>query len=250
MNILRENDVALYCSRLSKVEISIEEQLERLKKYCKHFGLNIVKEYIDTDNVNKPLFNQMVEDVKSKAFNIVLSYSLDTLSKNDNDIYKLVNELDKYDYELQLESSYKYKAVSKPLFKLPRDDNEKKEKLERKAEEKAKKKQNGMIKCYPMLRECEIKNPKSDNPYNWVELLDVGRCRFEEEPLFDNLGNYLGNKRDVFIIFKEITGFYRSKERKEEIEKNKSKLKTKNLFDWDNGNNENDNLKEKELENE
>lgn len=226
MNVLRENDVALYCSKLSKVEISIEEQLERLKKYCKHFGLNIVKEYIDTDNVNKPLFNQMVEDVKSKAFNIVLSYSLDTLSKNDNDIYKLVNELDKYDYELQLESSYKYKAIPKPLFKLPRDDNEKKDK-------EARKKEKGKAKCYPMSKKIRVKNPKADNPYNWVELLDEDRYSFEENPIFDDEGNYLGISRDVYVIFNEITGFCRTRKSKEEmerIEKEKRKLVQRKLF--------------------
>ena len=128
MNLLVKNDVAIYCSRPSKVEISLDEQLECLKKYCKHFGLDIVKEYIDTDNVKKPQFNQMLEDIKTKAFNIVLSYSLETLAKNDEDLYKLIGELYKYNYELQLESSYIYAPVIKPLIKRERNDNIKKEK--------------------------------------------------------------------------------------------------------------------------
>lgn len=230
MNLLRKNDIAIYCSKSSNAEISIEEQIKHLKKYCKHFDLDIVKEYIDIDNVNKPLFNQMIKDIEEKTFNIILSYSLDTLSKKDEDIFNLVNHLDKYDFELQLESSYEYKIISKPLFKLPRNDNEKREQREKKEKEKALKKELGLIKSYPMFNDFEIKNPKSEKPYNWVELLEEGRFRFEEEQIFDNYGNYLGNKRNIFIISKQITGYCKSKLRKEEIEKNKKKFKTTKLF--------------------
>lgn len=224
MVISKVNDVAIYCSKLSKVEISVEEQLERLKKYCKHFGINIVKEYIDIDNVNKPLFKQMVEDIKTKDFNIVLSYSFDTLTKNGNDLYSLLYELNKYNYELQLESSYIYKKVPKPLFKVPRNKDEEKE-------EKPKIRNKEKAKCYPMFREYEVKNPMADTPYNWVSLIGEDKFRFEEEPLFDNEGNYLGITRNAFVIFKEITGFCRTKTWKDEIERReKNKLKPKKLF--------------------
>lgn len=212
MEIFRENDVAIYCSKVSKCEISIDEQLERLKKYCRHFGLNVVKEYIETDNVNKPLFNQMIETIKTKEFNIVLSCSFDTLPKNEDELFKLVNELDKFNYELQLENSYKYELIIKPIVKLPRNDNAKQEKEERK-------KEKGKAKCYPMLKKTRIKNPKSNKPYNWVELLDEDRYKFEENPIFDNAGNYLGVSKDVYVIFDEITGFCRIKKTKDEKEK-------------------------------
>ena len=216
MNLLVKNDVAIYCSRPSKVEISLDEQLECLKKYCKHFGLDIVKEYIDTDNVKKPQFNQMIEDIKTKAFNIVLSYSLETLAKNDEDLYKLIGELYKYNYELQLESSYIYAPVIKPLIKRERNDNIKKEK-------------KGKAKCYPKFNIFEVKNPKSTTPYNWVNLLGEDTSRFEENPIFDDNGNCLGTCRDVFVIMKEIVGFGRIK--KSEQEKAKIEVKPRKLFD-------------------
>lgn len=225
MNLLRKNDIAIYCSKPSKAEISLEEQMEHLKKYCKHFDLDIVKEYIDTDNVNKPMFKQMVEDIKTKAFNIVLSYSFDTLSKNEEDIYNLVNELDKYKYELQLENSYRYKAITKPLFKLDRKDTMNQEKQPKEKKEKA--------KCYPMFATHKVKNPKSDEPYNWVELLGEDTSWFEEDPIFDNKGNYLGTNKDVYVIFKELRGFGRiklSEEEKKEKEK-KERLQPKKLFE-------------------
>ena len=216
MNLLVKNDVAIYCSRPSKVEISLDEQLECLKKYCKHFGLEIVKEYIDTDNVKKPQFNQMLEDIKTKAFNIVLSYSLETLAKNDEDLYKLIGELYKYNYELQLESSYIYAPVIKPLIKRERNDNIKKEK-------------KGKAKCYPKFNIFEVKNPKSTTPYNWVNLLGEDTSRFEENPIFDDNGNCLGTCRNVFVIMKEIVGFGRIK--MSEQEKAKIEVKPRKLFD-------------------
>lgn len=216
MNILVKNEVAIYCSKPSKVEIPLDEQIKRLKKYCKHFGLDIVKEYIDTDNVKKPQFNKMIEDIKTKAFNIVLSYNLETLSKNDDDLYKLIGELYKYNYELQLENSYIYAPVIKPLIKRERNDNIKKEKKEK-------------AKCYPKFNIFEVKNPKSTTPYNWVNLLGEDTSRFEENPIFDDNGNCLGTYRDVFVIMKEIVGFGRIKMR--EQEKAKIKVKPRKLFD-------------------
>ncbi len=226
MNLLVKNDVAIYCSRPSNAEIPLEEQLERLKKYCNHFGLNIVKEYIDTDNFNKPLLNQ-VEDIKSKTFNIVLSYSLDTLTKNDDELYKVVNELCKYKYELQLESSYIYDTVMKPLIKRERNDNIQEE---NKGEKKEK------AKCYPKFKTYKVKNPKSKTPYNWIDLLGEDTSWFEENPIFDNKGNYLGTSRDVFVIMKEIVGFGRIKmseaEKQEKArEEEKVSFKPRKLFE-------------------
>lgn len=221
MNILRKNDIAIYCSKPSMAEISIEEQLEHLKKYCRHFDLDIVREYIDTDNVNKPMFKKMMEDIKTKEFNIVLSYSFDTLSKNEDDICNLVNELYKYKYELQLESSYKYKSLAKPLFKLDRQDTIDQEEVPKEKKEKA--------KCYPIISKYKVKNPKSDEPYNWVELIGEDTSWFEDEPIFDSEGNYLGTNKDVYVIFEEVRGFGRiklseeEKKEKEEIEKNQPK---------------------------
>ncbi len=227
MNLRRKNDIAIYCSKPSMAEISIEEQLNHLKKYCKHFDLDIVKEYIDTDNVNKPMFKKMMEDIKTKEFNIVLSYSFDTLSKNEDDIYNLVNELYKYKYELHLESSYKYKALAKPLFKLDRKDTIDQEEIPKGKKEKS--------KCYPLFAEYKVKNPKSDEPYNWVDLLGEDTSSFEDDPIFDNEGNYLGTNKNVYVIFKELRGFGRiklseeEKKKKEEIEKNQ--LKPRKLFE-------------------
>ena len=201
MNVCRNNDVALHCSNHCKFEISIEEQLERLKKYCKHFGFNIVKEYIDDNVSNNESFNQMIEDVKLKKFNIVVSYSFDTLPHDEDTLYNLVGELFKYKYELHLESSFIYSPGLNPLFKLQRND----EILEKDVSKKSKKKSN----VCPAFKFEEVQNPKSTEVYNWVDLIDEDNFRYDDFPMFDQYGNYLGMHRDVYVIFKKLIGFHR-----------------------------------------
>lgn len=225
MNVFRKNDVAIYCSKSEDCLITIEEQQKRLKKYCKHLGIDIVKEYIEVDNVNKPMFYQMIKDIDTKEFNIVLSYSFDTLPKND-ELYKLVYKLNEYYYELQLEFSYIYKPLDKRLFLLPRDDEAETKKHNEPKSQKRK------ATCYPLFNNVEVKNPKSDKPYNWVELLEDERTRFDLQPTFDTNGNYLGTNTDVYVFFKEIIGFGKIKSSKEEQEKKeKTTLKQRKLSD-------------------
>ena len=226
MNVFRKNDVAIYCSKSEDCLITIEEQKKRLKKYCKHLGIDIVKEYIEVDNVNKPMFHQMIKDIDTKEFNIVLSYSFDTLPKND-ELYKLVYKLNEYYYELQLECSYIYKPIDKRLFLLPRDD-------EAEIEKHKSPKKKKIAKCYPLFDNVEVKNPKCDKPYNWVELLEDERTRFDLQPTFDTNGNYLGTKTDAYVFFKKIRGFGKIKSSKEEQakkEKEETTLKQRKLSD-------------------
>lgn len=205
MDIGRENRVALYCSRERQCILPIEEQKEKLKRYCRHFSLDIAEEYVDLGN-SKVNFNKMIDDIKTRDFNIVLSYSFDTLTFDEKDLYRLVDELGQYkNNELHLESTYEYVPVPRPLFKLPlRDDLEE-------LVPRIPKKKTG---AYPIFKTTELENPKVPKPINWVEKVDPDIIRFEEEEIFDNNGEYLGNKRNVYVIFKEITRFCRPKKKK------------------------------------
>lgn len=228
MNVFRKNDVAIYCSKSDDCLITIEEQQKRLKKYCKHLGIDIVKEYIEVDNINKPMFYQMIKDIDSKEFNIVLSYNFDTLTTNKDELFNLVNKLNEYYYELQLECSYIYKPIDKRLFLLPRDDEAE---IKKHNEPKSKKRK---ATCYPLFDYVEIKNPKSDKPYNWVELLQDERTKFDLQPIFDTNGNYLGTTTEAYVFFKEIIGFGKIKSSKEEQakkEKEETTLKQRKLSD-------------------
>ena len=222
MRLSKINRVALYCSELNFCEISIEEQMEKLKKYCKHFDLEIVGEYIDIKD-DKCNFNQMIEDIKNKEFNIIVSYSFDTLSKKDDDLHKLINELDKYNYELHLENTYEYVPILKPLFKSQIYDDA----YNTPSQIPIKKKKSGLM---PMFITYELKNPKTKEPIDWVKKFDEDNVRFENNELFNDDGEYLGFARDVYVKFKEFKGCYKPKKKDEKNKKNKEQLNFKPLW--------------------
>lgn len=67
-------------------EQTIEGQIRVCSDYAQKMGLNIVKIYIDKHktgtDVNRPQFQQMIEDSKSKAFQYVIVYMLDRFARN------------------------------------------------------------------------------------------------------------------------------------------------------------------------
>ena len=127
MELMYKNKVAIYCSQFSKYGLSIEEQKEKLKKYCKHFDIEIVKEYIDYDINNKVEYQKMFNEIKNRKFNIILTYDINTLLMNNNglnefelmeDFFALTEEMNNYKCELHFESSYIYTPIIKPLFRI------------------------------------------------------------------------------------------------------------------------------------
>ena len=221
MRISKINRVVLYCSELSTCEISIEEQMKKLKKYCKHFDLEIIGEYIDVKD-EKYKFNQMIDDIKEKQFNIIVSYSFDTLSKKDEDLYRLINELDKYNYELHLENTYEYVPILRPIFKSQIYDNE------YNAPSTTINKKKSVL--FPIFITYELKNPKIKEPIDWVKKFDEDNIRFENNELFNDDGEYLGFARDVYVKFKEFKGCYKPKKKVEKNKKKKEQLNFKPLW--------------------
>lgn len=39
--------------------------------------------------------------------------------------------------------------------------------------------------------------------------MDEDNFRYDDFPMFDQYGNYLGMHRDVYVIFKKLIGFHR-----------------------------------------
>lgn len=198
MKITEENCVALYCSRLNDCELLIDEQMSRLKRYCRHFDLEIVEEYIETSD-NRCIFNKLLKDIESKRFNIVLSYSFDTISQNDEELETLIKKLQTYRCELNLESTYEYIPECKPLFKVPLRNHE-----EEQRNYQIPKKKRSVV---PIFKTYEVKNLKLKEPIDWVKMFDEDTIRFEINELFDDEGNYLGFKRDVYVVRRECVGF-------------------------------------------
>ena len=82
------------CALQNKGEKSIQEQLNKCYEYARKNNITIVGEYIDDGfsgtNDNRPEFQKMIKDSKSKTFQGILVYQLDRFARNryDSAIYK------------------------------------------------------------------------------------------------------------------------------------------------------------------
>ena len=103
-------NAAIYC-RVSTEDqaregYSLGEQLEKLKDLCKFRNYNIYRVYEDAgisakDMTHRPEFKKMLEDVKNKKVNVIVSYKLDRLTRSVRDLETLISELEKYDCSLE-----------------------------------------------------------------------------------------------------------------------------------------------------
>ena len=93
--------VALY-PRVSTQEqalngFSIDEQIERMKKYCEAMNWTAYKIYTDAGysgaNKDRPALQQMIKDVKKGKVDKVLVYKLDRLSRSQKDTLELIEDV-------------------------------------------------------------------------------------------------------------------------------------------------------------
>ena len=98
MNIVKRMVVAIYV-RVSTLEqykegYSINEQIERLQKYCEAKGWTVYKVYIDGGysgaNMDRPGLQAMLRDVEAGLFDAVLVYKLDRLSRSQKDTLEII----------------------------------------------------------------------------------------------------------------------------------------------------------------
>ena len=76
---------------------SIQEQAERLTKYCEAHGWNITKVYTDPGfsgaNRDRPALQLLCSDVKKNMFDTVLVYKLDRLSRSQKDTLYIIEDV-------------------------------------------------------------------------------------------------------------------------------------------------------------
>ncbi len=228
MLVSQNNDVALYIRQLPNdiYYSSIDKQKERLNKFCKFLNLRIVDEYIDEDYDNTPNFYNMVDNIKSKRFNMILTFDFTILAYDnktgfiDEDKINLVlSELEKYDYELYLEDTFSYIPYTRPLFYLERDDGYK----ERRRQEKEKKKKSKTKSVRPMFTIEKLVNPKFNEPFDWVEEYDDEKISFDLVPYLDENSNNECRKFELHYYYEKIVGFTGTRKKKK-IKSNIPKL--------------------------
>ena len=103
-------NAAIYC-RVSTEDqaregYSLGEQLEKLKDLCKFRDYNVYNVYEDAgisakDMTHRPAFQRMLEDVKNKKVDVIVSYKLDRLTRSVRDLEVLITELEKYGCSLE-----------------------------------------------------------------------------------------------------------------------------------------------------
>lgn len=76
---------------------SIDEQTERMKKYCEAMGWKEIKVYTDAGfsggNTNRPALQQLIKDVEAGKIERVLVYKLDRLSRSQLDTLYLIEKV-------------------------------------------------------------------------------------------------------------------------------------------------------------
>lgn len=76
---------------------SIDEQLDRLRKYCEAHDWKLVKEYPDGGfsgaKLERPAIQQLIKDVEAGKISKVLVYKLDRLSRSQKDTLYLIEDV-------------------------------------------------------------------------------------------------------------------------------------------------------------
>ncbi len=76
---------------------SIQEQSDRLTKYCEAHSWVVVGSYTDPGfsggNTDRPGIQKLIQDAKNHLFDIVLVYKLDRLSRSQKDVLYLVEDV-------------------------------------------------------------------------------------------------------------------------------------------------------------
>ena len=93
--------VACYARVSSKEQAenghSIDEQIDRMQKYCDALGWKARKNYIDAGftgaNTNRPALKSLIEDVSNGKVDKILVYKLDRLSRSQKDTLRLIEDV-------------------------------------------------------------------------------------------------------------------------------------------------------------
>ncbi len=91
----------------SKFGFSLDEQEESLKRLCEWKGYKIYKIYreegVSAKSMNRPKFQEMIQDMKDGKINKILVYKLDRLTRSIQDLETICKLLEEYKCDLESE---------------------------------------------------------------------------------------------------------------------------------------------------
>ena len=67
-----------------------------------------------------------------------------------------------------------------------------------------KRRKNPNLVYVPIVSHRIVKNPKTLWPVNWEEVLGEDKVTYEDDPIFDDKGNYIETKRNVYVAFEQV----------------------------------------------
>ena len=93
---MKKKTAAIY-ARVSTDKQKAEMQVVELKNYVKRRGLNLGQTYIDQGytggNMQRPAFGQMMDDAHKRAFDVLIVWKLDRLSRSLKDLITTLETL-------------------------------------------------------------------------------------------------------------------------------------------------------------
>lgn len=91
----------------SRFGFSLDEQEESLKRLCEWKGYKIYKVYreegVSAKSMNRPKFQEMIQDMKDGKINKILVYKLDRLTRSIQDLETICKLLEEYKCDLESE---------------------------------------------------------------------------------------------------------------------------------------------------
>lgn len=93
--------VAAYCRVSTQEQVndgySLDEQAERLQKYCSAMGWDVFKVYVDGGfsgaSIDRPALKDLIDDVQDHKIEKVVVYKLDRLSRSQKDTLYLIEDV-------------------------------------------------------------------------------------------------------------------------------------------------------------
>ena len=84
---------------------SLDEQEEKLKQLCEFKDYEIYKVYreegVSAKNMERPKFQEMIEDMKNGKINKIVVYKLDRLTRSIKDLESICTMLEEYNCSLE-----------------------------------------------------------------------------------------------------------------------------------------------------
>lgn len=109
MNTERKNVIAGLYPRVSiddqvREGFSLDEQEEEMKRLCEYKNYQIYKVYreegVSAKNMNRPKFQEMIQDLKDGKINRIIVHKLDRLTRSIQDLEVICKLIEEYNCSL------------------------------------------------------------------------------------------------------------------------------------------------------